>query len=165
MNRKILRQMISQVLEPHRFCSAKDMYYRRDGEVFLVLALDRPSFGGPFFIELGLFVDETGQLAHPPPVYLCHIRQQLTVIMPKKERISLIEALDLERAMPQADRSTIIRHSIESYALPFLEALNTVDKIVTLLNEGDPRVIPGTMILHDLLFKRMGWKPPTRPSR
>jgi hypothetical protein len=156
MNKKQLKSLFTNLLLPIGYTCAGDMFFRRVGEVFLIVDLDKSRFGGTFTVNIGLFVDEGDKLTQPPPFHLTHMKQTLTTIAPQAVRDKLVPALNLEEPMKDHERSDIITAALEEYGLPYLNSLSTIEGIADYLSPENRNFAGVTLALREIIRRRTG---------
>jgi hypothetical protein len=156
MNYKELKSIFARVLLPLGYTAAKNMFFRRIGEVILIVDLQKSTFGGNYYVNIGLFVDEEVKLTQPPPFHKTHLKQTLTSIVPQVVRDKLVPALDLEVAMRADDRSDIITSAMVRYGLPFLTPLGSIEGIADFLDPQKRNFALVTLALRSIISRRTG---------
>lgn len=155
MNKNSMKKLMSRVLLPYGYANVKDMFFRRKGEVFSLVGLDKSSFGGMFNLLLGAFVDEGMTLSQPPRMECSHIHMCLHWLTPGSEEMPLLVALDLEKSMSDANRAAAITNALTNYAIPFLDSCDTLEGIANLLGPDKETVPPSTVALREILKRRL----------
>lgn len=155
MNQKDFRAIFASILVPEGFTSARNTFYRRLGNVFLIIDLQKSAYGGSYYVNLGLYVDEVG-LTAPPPFHRTHLMGRLESIVPKDARERLVPALDLEIPMNAEERSSIIREMMEQFGLPYLNPLATVDGIADFLSPEKKNYRGVTLALREVVSRLTG---------
>lgn len=156
MNKKQLKAVLASVFLPLGYSSVKNMFFRRVGEVFLIVNLDKSPYGESFMVDLGLYVDESGSLAQPPPYNKTHIIQPLTRIVSQDVRDALVPALDLELPMAAKERSDLISSVLEQHAVPYLNSLSTLEGIADRLVHWKYDSPIAKLELREILSRRTG---------
>jgi hypothetical protein len=156
MNKKQLKAVIADVLLPLGYTAPRDMFFRRIGDIFLIVDLDKSRFGGSFTVSIGLFVDEVAKLTQPPPYHETHMIQTLTRIAPQAVRDKLVPALNLEVPMKDHERSAIITSALEGYGLPYLTSLSTIEGIADCLSPDKRNMPLVTLALREIISRRTG---------
>jgi len=158
VNYKQFKSVFSNFLSPFGYKSTGNMFFRRTGEVFTIVDLQKSEFGGQYYVNLGLFVDEGGALAQPPPFYKTHLKQRLEskFIIPQSARNTLVPALDLEVPMAAAERSVVLTKALEQYAVPYLDSLSTIEGIADFLSPEKCNFAGVTVALREIIKRRTG---------
>lgn len=132
-NTKELESIITNQLKPNGFRKRGLNWYKRTDDTICVVNLQKSSYGGQYYINLGVFVTALDTSIDCPPEYECHIRERLTSIVPNRSQLE--QALNLEgRDMDTKDRVDAISESIQKYGLPWLVNFATLDSIRSTLN-------------------------------
>jgi hypothetical protein len=156
VNKKQLKSVLAGVLVPLGYTCVKDTFFRRNGEVFLIVDLEKSPFGGSFDVNIGIYVDEGGELAQPPPFHQTHMIQRLPAIATQTVRNTLVPALDLETAIRDNERSATIASALEQYGLPFLNSLSTLQAIADYLSPERRNFAGVTLALREIIKRRTG---------
>jgi hypothetical protein len=160
MNYKQFKAVVGSVFVARGYTNVKSMFFRRIGEVFTIVDLQKSDFGGRYYINIGLFVDESGHSTQPPPFHKTHLKQRLASIVPQSVRDTLVPATDLEVSMSAAERSTVLTSALEQYAVPYLDSLSTVDGIADYLTPEAKNFAGVTLALRDIIRRRTGREQP-----
>ena len=164
MNKKQFKSVFADLLLPLGYIGVKDMFFRRVGDVFLIVDLQKSNFGGRYYVNIGLFVDDGANLTRPPPFHETHMIQRLESIAPQAVRNALVPALNLEEPMCAAERSAVITSALEQCGLPYLNSLSTIEGIADYLNPEKakdlspdrPKAALVTLELREIIKRRTG---------
>jgi hypothetical protein len=156
MNYKELKEVFARVLLPLGYTATKNMFFRRIGEVFLIVDLQKSNFGGSYYVNIGLFVDEEAKLTQPPPFHKTHLIQRLESIVPQATRDKLVPALDLEVPMRADDRSAVITSAMEQFGSHYLNPLSTIEGIADFLSPEKRNFAGVTLALRSIISRRTG---------
>lgn len=153
MNYKQFKSVFSDVLLPLGFTNVKEMYFRKTGQVFGIIDIQKSDWGGTYFINIGIYVDEGGHLTQPPPFHKVHLKQRLASIAPKPVGESPLPAFDLEVAMGAAERSAVIKNALVQYGVPYLESLSTLNGIADYLSPEKRNFAGVTLALREIVSR------------
>ena len=155
MNFKQLKSVFANVLLPLGYTNVKNMFFRRIGDVFTIVDLQKSDFGGKYYINIGLFVDDGVNAAQPPPFYKTHLIQRLESIVPQAVRDTLVPALDLELPMSDSERSAVISNALKQYGLPYVDSLSTIEGIADYLSPEKRNFAGVTLALREIIRRRI----------
>ncbi len=156
MNQKKLKAVFADVLLPLGYTNVKNTFFRRLDDVFTIVDLQKSNFGGRYYVNVGLFIDDGAKLTQPPPFHETHLIQRLEAIVPQSVRDTLAPALDLEVAMGATERSAVISNALEQYGVPFLNSLSTTEGIANYLRPENRNFAGVTLALREIISRRTG---------
>jgi hypothetical protein len=156
MNKKQLKAVLANILLPLGYTGTKDMFFHRIGDIFLIVDLFKSPHGGSFTVNIGMYVDEGGNLTQPPPFHQTHLPITLEWLVPKTICAELVSALNFELAMKDEARSTLISSAFVQYGLPFLNSLSTIEGIADYLSPEKRNFAGVTLALREIISQRTG---------
>lgn len=135
-DRTVVERAIADLLNPLRFKKTRATWHRTAAETVLVLNVQKSEWGPTLYVNLGVYLRRLGDETAPPE-HRCHIRARLDRVV--ENASSLVEALDLESSLFDAERQESIIGAIVQSGLPWLEARETEAKArFALLAEREP---------------------------
>jgi hypothetical protein len=157
MNYKEFKAVFASLLLPLGYANVKNMFFRRIGDVFSIVELQKSDWGGNYYVNLGVFVDEGGHLPQPPPIHKAHLQQRLEskFFIPQAVRETLVPALNLEVPMRAAERSAVISNALEQYVIPYLNSISTIEGIADYISPDRGNVAFVTLKLRDIIRRRL----------
>jgi hypothetical protein len=156
MNYEQFKAVFANALLPLGYANVKNTFFRRIGDVFLIVDLQKSDFGGSYYVNLGLFLDEGSSLMQPPPFHKSHLMQRLEAIISQSDRNELVPALDLEVPMAANKRTSLVMNAVEQHVLPYLTPLGTIEGIADHLRPGGAKPALVTLRLRDIIYRRTG---------
>ena len=108
------------------------MVFGNDDRI-LAVNLQKSRHGVRFFINLGVFLSQSGETKIPKE-YECHIRARLSQLTPT---IDVQTALNLEDcSISSGERTRLISDSFRRRVLPFFDDMSTIECIKSSLHAG-----------------------------
>lgn len=156
MNYKQFKTVFANVLLPLGFTNVKNMFFRRAGDIFAIVDLQKSDWGGDYFVNIGIYVADNEKLKQPPPFRNAHLKQRLEAIVPRPVCTKLLPALDLEIPMSAAERSLTVTTALEDYAVPYLNTLATIEGIADYLRPEKRNFAGVTLALREIIARRTG---------
>lgn len=157
MNYKEFKAIFANLLLLHGYAHVKNMFFRRLGDVFTIVDLQKSDWQGSYYVNIGVFVDEGGHLPQPPPIHKAHLQQRLEseFFIPQSARDAIVPALNLEVPMKAAERSAVISNALEQYVIPYLNSVSTIEGIADYINPDKGNVAFITLALRDIIRRRL----------
>jgi hypothetical protein len=124
-DRAVIEHAVAHLLKPLGFKKTRATWRRTSDETVLVLNVQKSDFGPTLYVNLGVYLRRLGAETTPPE-YRCHIRARLNRVV--EDARPLLESLDLESSLSDADRQQGVVDAIIQSGLPWLEARETEAK-------------------------------------
>ncbi len=110
-----LIEAISAVVTPAGFARRRTSWYWQTDDVIQVVNLQKSRWGNQYYLNFGVWLLPLGK-SKAPLESKCHIRWRIDEL-PRARRTA--ELLDLERPLPDAERSAKLRRIMQSVFLRF----------------------------------------------
>lgn len=125
-----LKQALSLTLEPVGFVRNGQAWYRNLGGIIQLVDLQKSNHSKKYYLNLAGFVPDIGPLPVNgkgdelpfPKEHRCHIRIRAEQVFQNPvQKVAFEHLLDLEHAIPDAEREAQLVKFMQEVILPFLE--------------------------------------------
>jgi hypothetical protein len=122
-NNKMLQQALAPALKRLGFKKSGATWRKGCSNAIVVLNIQGSQWGPTFYINLGIYFRELGELIEPNEC-VCHVRTRLTELVPDRNRLN--ELLDFGKSIQEGDRLQEIEALVTEYGLSWLATVSTI---------------------------------------
>ncbi|MEZ2328622.1 DUF4304 domain-containing protein [Mesorhizobium sp. RCC_202] len=139
--RDIFVEAIVETANRHGFRGVRTTnFYREWPETICVLNLQKSSWGPQFYINAAVWFKRLGPERRPKE-YNCHIRWRVNSQMGDAQSKAFTQALDLEYALPDDKRQSLVRDGVDTYGFCLLARCDSELTALQVADECEPHVL------------------------
>jgi len=131
MKTDIVKETVGKILKSKGYKKKGNTWYKTTPECIVVFNLQHSSYGKMYYINLAALLRKGDNLLFPKE-YQCDVRMRFPIMQIEDYSTQMI--LDLESAIDEEKRSTLIEHIVDE-SLLILIKLESIDGIIELYNE------------------------------
>ena len=113
-------------------------WHRDLDSMIQVLNIQKSQWGDQFYINLGIYLKDLGNEAHPTE-YRCHVRARAERFLDGEEFSDFHRLLNFDEPVPLADRYKELKRLIAKSALAWLDANSTKEALARSLESSGTR--------------------------
>lgn len=119
-------EIFEEVLEPIGFCRSKFVWRRHRVESIDVIDLQKSDYDNLFYVNLGIFFPQLGDLKNPP-TYKCHIQVRLNRLHPEPQLLENILDQSEKWKVEKSERIGIVKYGIVEAEKLFFNRFSTLN--------------------------------------
>lgn len=123
----VVTKTVASYLTALGFVKKGGAWYSTNPKTVTVVTLTKFQYGNLYFFDVFAWFREVEDIAFPLP-RKCHVRLRIDENMPANDRL-FAEYLNLEREMPDDQRSELIVEKLNEHFVPLLEIFASTDKL------------------------------------
>lgn len=159
MNFTQMKKVFASVLQPLGYQNRKGLFYRKNDDIFIMIELEKVTWGKSYNFNFGVYIDETGNLTEPPNAPLtpiAHVQSRIQFEVTQPLLGKYLRALRLTEPMSDEERAAVLKEALTQHVLPRLETVDSFDKIIAFFRPDNYRTFIPTNEIYEIIERRTG---------
>nr|WP_014235126.1 DUF4304 domain-containing protein [Arthrobacter rhombi]AER68059.1 hypothetical protein [Arthrobacter rhombi] len=127
MRGNVIQTAFDDFMKSLGFSKKSGSWYRTSDDVVSVVELQRSQYGPWYYVNLAAWLRALGE-EKAPKEHKCHMRTRLDNLVGAGEA-RLTSLLDLEVAMPDAERRSMLTEFLREHLRPALDAMSSLEAL------------------------------------